>query len=442
MTTAVKAPVLFPNSTGRKTGLEDRELPTTTGNFARLMDQAVRAPGAEHRKAEGQTPADAVSSGAEEDSEPAEISNEPAPAEDQNAVTGPPLAWLAGLPATVLGQPIAVNPQPAPAEAQDSSALPEHSGLAAGTPILAHAEKNGALAERLNRSDVPVSQPGDSPVEVSEAGTASAPAAIPSDSRPAAAGSSRGLAVAELTAHEQALMAAVSDSGTPAAQHTGTMQATCEMNENAGLAEQNLPCLPAAIEAAGPAGRERKARTNDGDRLAGLPSGAAETALALADQPSRRDLGAYAEAAAPPAAGAEGVRRAIENAALGLRRMDASSLSLVLTPDNNTQLALHVELHQGRLEVRAVLERGDFAALGAEWSQLQNRLAEQGVRLSPLAAGAGAGNAFAGDSSFSRQRGREEMPFRELPIPALAEAETRKSGARTAVASTGRAWWA
>ena len=110
--------------------------------------------------------------------------------------------------------------------------------------------------------------------------------------------------------------------------------------------------------------------------------------------------------------------------------------------DNNTQLALHVELHQGRLEVRAVLERGDFAALGAEWSQLQNRLAEQGVRLSPLAAGAGAGNAFAGDSSFSRQRGREEMPFRELPIPALAEAETRKSGARTAVASTGRAWWA
>ena len=122
--------------------------------------------------------------------------------------------------------------------------------------------------------------------------------------------------------------------------------------------------------------------------------------------------------------------------------MDASSLSLVLTPDGNTQLALHVEVQQGRFEVRAVLERGDFAALGAEWAQLQNRLAEQGVRLAPLVSGAGAGNAFAGEPSFSQQRGREEMPFGELPIPALAKAEARKSGARTVVATNGRAWWA
>ena len=437
MTAPVKTPVFFLNSTGRKTGFEDRELCTTAGHFARLMEQAARAPDAESRKVGERTPADA-----EKDSEADDISNEQGSPEDQNAATGPPPSWLAGMPVTVFGQPIPVNTQPAQAEAQDPSALPEHSGLAAGTPTLAHDEKNVPTAERLNANNVLVGQPGDSRAEVPEAETANAPAAIPTDSKPAAPGSPRVLAVAELTAHEKALMAAVSDSGTSAAQHTGTMQATREMNENACLAEQNLPCLPAALEAAGFAGRERKARANDGDRLAGLPSGAAETAQALADQPTRRDLSAYAEAAAPQAAGIEGVRRAIENAAAGLRRMDASSLSLVLTPDSNTQLALHVEMQQGRFEVRAVLERGDFAALGAEWSQLQNRLAEQGVRLSPLVAGAGAGNTFAGESSFSQQRGREEMPFGELPIPALAEAETRKSGARTAGAGTGRAGWA
>jgi hypothetical protein len=42
---------------------------------------------------------------------------------------------------------------------------------------------------------------------------------------------------------------ATADRGTSAAQHTGTMQTLCETDENACLAEQNLPCSPAAFDA-------------------------------------------------------------------------------------------------------------------------------------------------------------------------------------------------
>jgi len=43
---------------------------------------------------------------------------------------------------------------------------------------------------------------------------------------------------------------AAADRGTSVAQHDGTMQTLREMDENACLAEQNLPCMPAAIDAA------------------------------------------------------------------------------------------------------------------------------------------------------------------------------------------------
>ena len=495
MTAAINTPALWANSQAQETTFEDREPCTTAGNFARLMDLAVRAPGAKSRKAAERTQTDAALSDEEKDSETDEISNQPVVPEDKNAPAAPPPAWLAGISGTGFGQPIPTCTQPTQAEAQHLSALPEDSGLAdsardagltepavgsasfepassilqpaftepkpsgpdagekrglaAGGSTLADDENNVLAAERLktedgslNGNDFPVDKSGESRAAVSEGGAGNATTAIPSDSRPAVAGSSRAPVVAEPSVHEQALMTAVSDRGTLAAQQTGTMEATHEMNETACLAEQNMPCLPAAIEAAAPAGRERKTRTQGVDYLAGFPAGAAEIALALADQSPRRELSTYADVATPQTVGVEGVRRAIENAAVTLRRMDASSMSLVLTPDGNTQLALHVELQQGRFEVRAVLERGDFSALGAEWSQLQNRLAEQGVRLAPLVSGPGAGNAFAGGSSFSGQRGREEMLSGELPMPALGKTEARKSGARTVNATNGRAWWA
>ena len=97
------------------------------------------------------------------------------------------------------------------------------------------------------------------------------------------AGACPASAVVEFTVREQALMTAVSDSGTSAASHTGMMQATREMTETACPAEQDLPCGLPVIGAATFVGSDRKTRFNEGDRLADLPAGAAEMALALAD---------------------------------------------------------------------------------------------------------------------------------------------------------------
>ncbi len=488
MTAALNTSRLPPKSPAHETTSEDRGSSAAAGNFARLMEQVVGAPGAKARKITGRSPADMPLPDVEEDSETDEISQRPGSPGDPDVSTAPQPPWLAGMPATVFNRPLPAFGQLAPDEAQDWRALPEFleladsapaaglteatlgsasvdaakallqpnlaqsqpsgsplaekGGLAAGDSPLAEDAKNMPTAERLDGYALPVGQAGDSAAEVLAVGAGTGPAAIPSNSRSVVAGACPASAVVESTAHEQALMTAVSDSGTSAASHTGMMQATREMTETACPAEQELPCGVPVIEAATFAGRDRKTRVNEGDRLADLPVGAAEMVFALADQPTRHELSVYAEAVVSPTVPAEGVRRAIESAAAGLRRTDASSLSLVLTPDSNTQLALHVELQQGRLDVRVVLERGDFAALGAEWSQLQSRLAEQGVRLAPLVSGAGAGDGLAGEPSFSQGRSRQERSFGDWPIPALGKPEARTSGVRTVVATNGRAWWA
>lgn len=488
MTAALNTPRLLPKSPAHETAFEDRGSSAAAGNFARLMEQVAGAPGAKARKTAGQSQADTTLPDVEEDSETDEISQRPASPGDQDVSSAPQPPWLLGIPATVFNRPLPALGQLAPDEAQDLRALPEFlelansafvaglteaelssasvdsakallqpnlaqsqpigspsaekGGLAAGDSPLAEGAKKMPTAERLDGNALPVGQAGDSAAEVLAVGAGTGPAANPSNSRPAVVGVGPASAAVESTAHEQVLMAAVSDSGTSAASHAGMMQAMREMTETASPAEQQLPCGLPVIEAAAFAGRDRKARVNEGDRLADLPVGVAEMGLALADQPTRHELSVYTEAVASPTVPTEGVRRAIESAAAGLRRTDAFSLSLVLTPDSNTQLALHVELQQGQLDVRVVLERGDFAALGAEWSQLQSRFAEQGVRLAPLVSGAGTGDGLAGEPSFSQGRSRQESSLEDWPIPVLGKSEARTSGVRTVVATNGRAWWA
>jgi hypothetical protein len=336
----------------------------------------------------------------------------------------------------------AVSSDAANSLVQSGATEPMPSGLMTRDPTLAHDEEGVPRAERLNGKHFQAVEAGASRAEASVTGESDAPAAMASNPRLVVAVSSQASDAAKLTTQEQALNTAVSERGMSAAQHTGTMQASHEMNENASLAEQNLPALLVETEAAAPPGREWKARANSVDCLAGLPAGTAGITLALTDQSMRREPGADAVTSAPETVVFEGVHRAIENAAAGLSRHDAASVSLVLTPDGNTQMALHVKLQQGRLEVLAVLERGDFAGLGAEWSNLQNRLAEQGVRLAPLVSGAEPGNAFSGQPPYSENRNRENMLSREIPIPPMAKTAAHQSRARMVAAAGGSEWWA
>jgi hypothetical protein len=107
---------------------------------------------------------------------------------------------------------------------------------------------------------------------------------------------------------------------------------------------------------------------------------------------------------------------------------------------------LHVKLQQGHLEALAVLEHGDFAALGAEWTGLQNRLAEQGVRLAPLAPGPEHSMSFLGGESHGARQEREPEnstpAIEDLDKLAATRTVTSMSAARNKSSSSQREWWA
>jgi hypothetical protein len=62
----------------------------------------------------------------------------------------------------------------------------------------------------------------------------------------------------------------------------------------------------------------------------------------------------------------------------------ADSLAVVIRPDSHTELFLQLRQQDGQIEAFVRCERGDIASLGACWSELQERLARQDIRLNPL----------------------------------------------------------
>jgi hypothetical protein len=107
---------------------------------------------------------------------------------------------------------------------------------------------------------------------------------------------------------------------------------------------------------------------------------------------------------------------------------------------------LHVKLQQGHLEALAVLEHGDFGTLGAGWTQLQNRLAEQGVRLAPLVPSSDHSMSFLGGESHrpgqNRQPEHPTPPMKDLNKLVATRTGTPKSPARNNSFSSQREWWA
>lgn len=199
---------------------------------------------------------------------------------------------------------------------------------------------------------------------------------------------------------------------------------------------QESPALVAAAALSQASERQLKASPGGADRASGP-----EPLTALAAQAAVNDAGAgpgTAVAANP----APALHRAIENTTLSLHRMEATSVSMVLKPDANTQVALHVKWQQGRFEALAVLERGDLATVGAHWSQLQNRLAEQGVRLAPLVASTQHSASFAGNHFSSPKHNPQPAPAGQAPAPNLSRPKAAKPTPRVAAAGNGREWWA
>jgi hypothetical protein len=135
------------------------------------------------------------------------------------------------------------------------------------------------------------------------------------------------------------------------------------------------------------------------------------------------------------------LRKAVEDAVHMMRRMDSGSVALVVQPDQETRLAVHIKLQNGRYEAVAILEQGNYSQLGAEWEQLQRRLSDQGVRLAPLVSNLNHTPSFAGSFSSARDH-REAESHEDAPQPALASPRRLRVDGKSANRTRAREWWA
>jgi hypothetical protein len=74
----------------------------------------------------------------------------------------------------------------------------------------------------------------------------------------------------------------------------------------------------------------------------------------------------------------------ISTTAVSFKRIGTESVDVNLQPDRGTEINLHLSLSNGQVEVAARLERGNFDSLNTHWSDLQQSLGQQGIRVGQL----------------------------------------------------------
>lgn len=152
-----------------------------------------------------------------------------------------------------------------------------------------------------------------------------------------------------------------------------------------------------------------------------------------------------------PVLRANGAARSLERThdlmslhALRLRDSSADSLRVVIRPGPGMQLALDLHLTaNGGVEVRALMNRGDYQFLNAHWAELQQQLEPRGVRLAPLTS-ADTGGESATDFAGSRRQPKpdESKSAEALPGLPFVAAAAAPAKARRPAAARGLELWA
>jgi hypothetical protein len=95
-------------------------------------------------------------------------------------------------------------------------------------------------------------------------------------------------------------------------------------------------------------------------------------------------------------------------------------MSVIVRPDSRTEVHLFLAMANGQVSVEAKVSNGDLPQLQAQWNDLQQSLAQQGIRLKPLEdtsvrhdAGQGGANA---DSSSQFSRPDSDESNRRTPV--------------------------
>ena len=245
--------------------------------------------------------------------------------------------------------------------------------------------------------------------------------------------------------------------GMPDAPSDMPMKMASRMNQFALLNEQYLPPQPGgqtATPASAMSSGERRTDHASADPLATgtLINGFLAT-------PALQNPAASAISAAPMADRTSQVEKLaglFTGKTVELKQAGAVQMTAVLRPDAQTELHVHLRLESTGIEIHARCEQGDSRALGAQWHQIQQALAPQGIRLANLnepPPGSAKADAFSGPSgqpsqqpSDRQEARRHQTPGRfgeELATPATAPATSARRHSRSTPLA-GRRWetWA
>ncbi|HWY31297.1 MAG TPA: hypothetical protein VNX46_11100, partial [Candidatus Acidoferrum sp.] len=105
--------------------------------------------------------------------------------------------------------------------------------------------------------------------------------------------------------------------------------------------------------------------------------------------------------------------------AMRLENVDRDTLTVVLKPGAGTQISLELRQNSDGIQAQAALQQGDYQHLNQNWSDLQQRLDQRGIRLGPLL----------DQGSFGNSSNEQSKPQSNQPAESLAGSES--AGVRT-----------
>ena len=186
----------------------------------------------------------------------------------------------------------------------------------------------------------------------------------------------------------------------------------------------------------------------------GLAQGGWETARLL-NEVSRSDSTMTEVNPSDSTGTVERISNLIVREAALVKKHGSDSMAVVLRPDAETELFVHLSQSNGQIEATIRCERGDAHQLGALWSQLQESLAQQKIRLAPLQETSGGnpnfnqssdGSTAGGGQNGARQEARPgKQSMDEWPAPAAPAAPAphvrETGGSRRRRITTSRPGW-
>ncbi len=182
--------------------------------------------------------------------------------------------------------------------------------------------------------------------------------------------------------------------GTSSASEEPRMNKALETDRTAGLDEQELPPARSLTSAEGTPDRPVSRGTRGTGRGSAESDGSSvnpPVASSFAGPAAATSLGA-GEVGAPALGGppstpdlSQRLSTLIAGATVHLRQLGREDFEVTIQPEPGMEILLRVSLQGGGTEVQAELRRGDAAAVHARWQELQDRLAQQGIKLAGLA---------------------------------------------------------